>query len=150
MMRPVEKSETPEYRWYSYVLFATGAAVGIFGVWTLVRDPAGNNPDYSAITAFGFNIGHDVIVAPLISLVGLAVARVIPLRARGPVTFGLLASAMTLFVAIIPLRRYGANADNPSVHPINYATSVPTVLAVVWVISAVWLLFSYRRQAPTL
>jgi hypothetical protein len=63
---------------------------------------------------------------------------------------GLFASAVLLLVAWPALRGYGRDhvPDNPSVAPLHYGTAVATVLAVVWVAVAVWILAAATRADP--
>ncbi len=80
----------------------------------------------------GADLLHDLIVAPVVVIAGAALTRLIRnRRLRVSVQAGLVASAAVLAVAWIPLRGWGGSA-NPTVRPINYATSTLTALIVVW------------------
>jgi hypothetical protein len=56
---------------------------------------------------------HDAVVAPLVVLAGVGLARVVPVWARTPVAVvGVLVGTVTL--AVVPtLGRFGAKADDP-------------------------------------
>ncbi|HTD50642.1 MAG TPA: hypothetical protein VK771_08585 [Acidimicrobiia bacterium] len=99
----------------------------------------------------GGDIVHDVIVAPIVGLIGIVVIRRAPAIARAPLRAALFGSAVVVAVAWPALRGYGRmrTPDNASVQPLNYATAVATVVGVVWVISALWfgvIWFRERRR----
>ena len=90
---------------------------------------------------------HDLLVAPVILLIGVGVARVVRPRWRAPIHFGLAASAAAVLVAYPALRGFGKNPANPSIQPLDYVSAVLTVLAVIWFIAGVWMLF-VRSHSP--
>ncbi|HEX9995332.1 MAG TPA: hypothetical protein VGB14_20590 [Acidimicrobiales bacterium] len=79
----------------------------------------------------GVALAHDLVVAPLVCLAGVAVARVVPRAWRGPVAGGLVAAAAVTAVAFPGVRGWGRLPNNPSVHPLDYGTGLATALAVV-------------------
>ena len=87
------------------------------------------------------DIVHDLVVAPIAALIAIVVIRRAPAITRAPLRAALFGSAVVVAVAWPALRGYGRmrTPDNASVQPLNYATAVATVVAVVWVISALWL-----------
>ena len=87
------------------------------------------------------HLAHDLLLAPVIVLAGLGVARLVGPRWRPPIWFGLGASAVVIGVAYPALRGYGRNPANPSILPLHYPSAVLTVLGVVWAVALVWLAF---------
>jgi hypothetical protein len=101
----------------------------------------------------GGDIVHDLVVAPIVAVIGMVVIRRAPAITRPPLRAALFGSAVVVAVAWPALRGYGRmrTPDNASVQPLNYATAVGTVVGVVWVISALWLgviWFRARRHLP--
>jgi hypothetical protein len=128
---------------------AIGIAVMAFGVYGIVTHARGTHPPAFVVWFVGADLVHDLLVAPAVLLVGAIAARAVPARWWPPVRAGLIASAVVLVVGWAPLRGYGraTAAGNGSVQPLDYATAVPTVLAVVWGAVACWLAWRARRRA---
>jgi hypothetical protein len=95
----------------------------------------------------GADVAHDFVLAPLACLIGAAVARALPRWCRAPVQAALLTSGVLLIVVFPALRGFGRDQvpDNPSVQPLDYATAMPTALAVVWAAAAAWLILRIAR-----
>jgi hypothetical protein len=113
-------------------------AFGVYGIATHAR---GTHPPAFVVWFVGADLVHDLLVAPAVLLAGAIAARAMPARWWPPVRAGLLASGIVLVVGWAPLRGYGraSAVGNASVQPLDYATAVPTVLAVVWAAVALWL-----------
>jgi len=123
---------------FFWAMFLTGWAVLLFGAWTMLREPDRTKPLYSFALALGSNIAHDALLAPVVCLVGIALARLSPRSMRAPITLGLFATGVVLAIAYAPLRGLGLREDNPTVLPLNYTTATLTVLGVVWALVAGW------------
>ncbi len=120
---------TPPAPWSALV--AGGAVMG-FALVGAVRS-LGDDFDGWALWVVGADVAHDAIVAPLACAAGAVVARVAPPgRVRAHVQAGLLASAVVLAVAWIPLRGLGGNPGNPTIRPLDYGSATVTALALVW------------------
>lgn len=96
----------------------------------------------------GLDIVHDAIVAPLMVVVGAALARLVRGPARAPVQAGAIASGFVLVVALPPLLDTASRAHNPTIQPLDYTTSTVTVLAVVWAVTGAWALLRHSRRGP--
>jgi hypothetical protein len=83
---------------------------------------------------------HDLVLAPLVCVLGLAIARFVAPPLRWPIRAGAIATAIVLLVAYPALRGFGRRTapGNASVQPLDYTTAVLTVLAVVWGAALVW------------
>jgi hypothetical protein len=138
----------PRYGRAFWVALPVGAALIGFGVFGLLSDAGLSGAANVARWFVGANIAHDFVLAPLACLVGAAAARLLPRWCRTPVDAGLLASGVLLIVVFPALRGYGRDTvpDNPSVQPLDYATSTLTALAVVWAAVAVWLVVRIARR----
>ncbi len=113
-------------------------AVGALGAFGRIEHYAGPIP-WPALARWGIGLAlvHDLVLAPIACLVGLAVGRLLPWPAKGPVAAGLFVSATVTAVAWPALRGYGRLPGNPSALPGNYARGLATVLIAMWVAVAV-------------
>ena len=66
------------------------------------------------------NVLHDVILAPLVVVAGVVLARTVPTWARQPVVTGLVVIGVMTLVAIPVLGNFGDEVTNPSLMPRNY------------------------------
>jgi hypothetical protein len=134
------------------ITFWTGLAVGgaicLYGLHGLIPALHGITSRQFLQWFVGADLAHDLVVAPLACVVGFAVARVTGPAARAPLRAAVFATAIVVAVAWAPLRGYGRARvpDNTSVAPLDYSTAVPTVLAVVWVLAAAWLVAAWLRR----
>lgn len=126
------------------VVFWVGAAIGIaimaFGIRGVLGQSRGTRPFDLAIWVIGADLIHDLVIAPLVVVVGVVVVATVGRRWRPPIRGGLMASAIVFAVGWAPLRGYGrATApDNPTIQPLNYTTAVASVVAAIWIIVAIW------------
>ncbi|MGC4758959.1 hypothetical protein [Micromonospora trifolii] len=110
------------------LLFVVGAAATAYGGWLLL-------PQFD--TALPWLIGgpvlHDVLVAPLVGLVGLVLGRLVNNRMRRAwITAGLLASATLLLIAAPLLWRPPSAPANPGLPDRDYPLGLTVGLAVLW------------------
>jgi hypothetical protein len=127
-----------------HIALVLGLALGLpfvaVGVIEIARDQAGTPPQRFVTWVLGGNVVVDLFVVPAASLIGIAIVRRMPDALRAPIRAALFATAVVLALAWPALRGYGRDRvpSNPSVQPLNYATATLTVLAVVWVVTALW------------
>jgi hypothetical protein len=131
-----------------WVTALIGAGIMVFGVRGLLGAAPATRPGEVAFSLVGLDLLHDAIVAPLVCVVGLLLTRWLPRWARSPIRAGLFASAVTVLVGWAALRGYGRAAvpDNPTVDPLDYASAVLTVIALVWGAVAVWVAVAWYRS----
>jgi hypothetical protein len=145
--RPTRSQVRPKSFWPAMVVGAAVATYGVVGMLDAF-------PDFARRASFakwviGAALIHDLVLVPVVAVIGLATARLVPHRWRQPVRFALMGTGITLLIAFHPLRGSAAGrVDNPSIQPLSYGTAVATVLGVVWLIAAVWALLSARRAGP--
>jgi hypothetical protein len=82
----------------------------------------------------GLALAHDLVLAPVVLLVGAGVRRVVPAGARPLVAGGLLVSGVLGLVAWPLVRGYGRSAGNPSVLPRDYGRGLLVALAATWAV----------------
>ena len=121
-------------------------AVGVIGLW---RHMDATPPANYLKFLVGGDVVHDFVVAPIVAMVAFLVLRRANDLVRPPLRAALFASAITVAIAWPALRMYGRmrTPDNTSVQPLDYATAVATVLAVVWLLAAVWFAITLFRSA---
>lgn len=90
---------------------------------------------------------HDLLVAPLVLVVAVAVARAVPGRARVGVQAALAVSAIVALFSWPLVRAYGLATRNPTSLPHNYTLNLLIVLGVVWAVATAGVLLRLRRPA---
>jgi hypothetical protein len=123
-----------------------------FGVRGALQDAAATHPRDFFVWVVGADLAHDLLIAPLVCVVGFMLARFLSEPWRTPIRAGLILSALVILVGFPGLRMYGRDRvpDNLTAQPLNYSTAVLTVLAIVWIGVAVWTLLRVRaRYVPT-
>ena len=131
--------------WIAVVL---GGALIAFGIRGALVDSAATGPAEFFVWVVGADLVHDLLIAPLVCVVGHLLARAVPEPWRTPVRSGLIVSALALLVGWPGLRGYGRDQvpDNPTVQPLDYGAAVLSVLTVVWLGVAVWALLASRSS----
>lgn len=122
-----------------WVGVAAGAALMAWGAFLFAQDtPQGDRRINFAVWVVGSDLVHDALVAPLVCLVGVIVARAAPSWARAPVQAGLIATGTVLLVVWLPWTGSADGARNPTIQPLDYTTAALSVLAAVWLVAGVW------------
>jgi hypothetical protein len=99
--------------------------------------------------ALGLDVAHDLVLAPVVIVVGAALARVIPARHRAPVQAGLILSAVVALYAYPLVRGFGRSpAAGPSRLPGNYGAGLVLVLAAIWAVVLAFVAVSQLRARP--
>jgi len=125
--------------WIGVVL---GWCVMTFGIIGLFVEAERTHPDQWVRWFIGAALVHDLLVAPIVFLVGRFAD-----RWGSVVRNGVVASAILTLVAYPLVRGYGRNPMNPTILPSNYALNLVVVLGVVWSVVGVTLLVaSLQRQ----
>ncbi|MFG2051495.1 hypothetical protein ACGFIW_29195 [Micromonospora sp. NPDC048935] len=112
------------------LLLVFGAAAAAYGGWLLLPQL-----DTTLPWLLGGPVLHDLLVAPLVGLVGLALGRLVPDRRRlAWLTAGLLASATLLLIAVPLLWRPPTAPPNPGLPDRDYPLGLTVGLAAVWAV----------------
>lgn len=115
----------------------TGWAIMAMGIVGLMSESARTKPADAARWALGAAAVHDLLIAPVVILLGLLVARLVPPAARAVVQSGFVVSAIVVLFAYPFVRGFGRQAANPSILPRNYATGLAVILGLVWTVAAI-------------
>jgi len=85
----------------------------------------------------GGPVVHDALIAPVVGVGGVVIARVLPKPWRAPVGAGLVVSAILVVLSIPYLWRSFSGPLTPGLHDRPYLLGLLVALAVVWVVVAV-------------
>jgi len=119
--------------WISAV---AGWAVIAWGLRGVFQHSLETRPSNLAKFVVGGALLHDLLVAPLIIVAGVLVARAVPSRARAVVQGALAISGIVALFSYPLVRAYGLATNNPTSLPHNYAAGLMIVLGVVWAVAA--------------
>jgi hypothetical protein len=111
---------------------AVGWALMAFGIGGAVLDAGRTNPPALALWLAGSLVAHDLVIAPVVFAVGIAVRRAVPARARAVVQAGLIVTGVVALYSIPLLGGFGRDPGNPSVLPGSYGPALLVVLGLVW------------------
>ncbi len=102
---------------------------GGYGLFTAARHP---HPVPWLKFFVGANLLTDGVIAPAVIVIGLLLARVIPVRVRPYIISGLVISGVLLLLGIPLVLGKGLRSDNPSIQPLDYTRGLIITLAAVW------------------
>jgi hypothetical protein len=146
MTHPADDRELPPRAgpafWVSAAAGWATIGYGLRGLWQHRLD---TRPANLAKFAVGGALIHDLILAPLLLAVGVAIARIVPPRLRAIVQAALIVSGSLVLFAYPLVRGYAHALHNPSSLPHNYTANLAVVLAAVWVVAALAIVL--RRPA---
>jgi hypothetical protein len=121
-------------------LFWISTAIGWVVIGVGLRGIFVNNIDTRPSNLARFVVGgallHDLLVAPVVIVLGVIVARSVPGRARATVQGALVVTAVVALFSYPLVRAYGLATNNPTSEPHNYALNLMIVLGVVWAVAA--------------
>lgn len=114
-----------------------GGAMIAYGLRGIVDELGPGNPVKLATWVVGLDLAHDLVLAPLLVLMGLAVGAALGARSRGPVRVAMALTGLVVLFSIPLVTAWGRRPANPSTLPLNYAHSVIAVVAAIWLVAAV-------------
>jgi hypothetical protein len=123
-----------------------GWAVIGYGLHGLLHHHVDTRPSNLATFLAGGALIHDLIVAPLLIIVGVVIGRYVPGRVRAVVQAALVVSGGLAVFSYPLVRGYAHRLHNPSSLPHNYTTNLVLVLAIVWAVAAAILVIRLRRR----
>jgi len=129
-----------------WVSAAVGWALILVGVRGVFSHRIDTRPAQLARFVVGGALIHDLLVAPLVVLVGVAVARVVRGRARAVVQGALVITATLALFSYPLVRAYGKATRNPTSLPHNYTLNLVLVLGVIWALAAVGVVVRMRTS----
>jgi len=129
-----------------WIGLVVGWGVMAYGIWGFLDAHRSTVPARTVWWIGGTAVAHDAIVAPVVTIVGLGLAALLPRWARGPVATAVAASGVVLLFSYPLLRHFGRRGDNSSILPLDYPRNVAVVLAVIWAAAAVGLVIRFRQS----
>ena len=108
-----------------------GLALGLYGGYLMLSRQRGEQVLGAVRWFVGGVVLHDVVLAGVVTLGGLAVARVLPRAVRAPVAVVAIVLGPVTLAAVPVLLSYGAKADNPTLLDRDYALGWLALAAVV-------------------
>jgi len=113
---------------------AAGWAIIGWGIRGALHHHIDTRPHQLVDFFIGGALVHDLLFAPLVLIVGVLVARLVPGRWRAPVqTAAIISGGLALF-AWPEIRDYARVLHNPTSLPYNYTANVAILIAVVWAV----------------
>jgi hypothetical protein len=108
-----------------------------FGAIGLLEHLAFDKVTRVALWVAGADVLHDFVLAPLVCIIGLALARWVPPVWRWPVRAAAIGTGIVLAVSYPALRGFGRQTapGNATVLPRDYTTAVLTILGVIWTVA---------------
>jgi hypothetical protein len=125
---------------------ALGWAVILWGVRGALHHRVDTRPGQLVRFLLGGALAHDLVLAPVVLLAGVLLARSVGGRWRAPIQAALFISGTLILFTYPELRGYGHALHNPTSLPHNYATNLLLVLGVVVVGTAAVALLSASRR----
>lgn len=126
--------------------FLVGAGMMAGGVVGLLADARDTHPtDWVGWFLAGL-VAHDLVIAPIVFVLGALVAHRIKAPYRAPIQGGLFTSAVVVLFSLPLVRGYGRAPSNPSALPNDYGRNMVFVLALVWIVVAIATYRSRRRS----
>jgi hypothetical protein len=120
----------------------------LWGVRGALHHHVHTRPGQLARFLLGGAVAHDLLLAPLVLLAGILVARTVRGRWRAPLQAALFVSATVALFAYPLVRGYGRVLRNPTSLPHNYGANLAIVLVVVIAVTlAASLLSASRRRS---
>jgi len=119
--------------------------VGLRGIFQHSLD---TRPANLAKFVVGGALLHDLLVAPVVLVAAVALARKVPGRARATVTAALVVTGVVALFSYPLVRAYGLAAHNPTSLPHNYTLNLLIVLGSVWAVAAAVLVVRLRKGRP--
>ena len=131
--------------WVSAAMGWVVIGIGLRGIFQHSLD---TRPANLAKFVVGGALLHDLLVAPLVLLAAVGLARAVPTRARATVQAALVITGVLALFSYPLVRAYGLAANNPTSLPHDYALNLTIVLGAVWAVTAAILVVRLRRGRP--
>ncbi len=133
--------------WPRRIGWVVGLALASVGVVGAIAEADRTRPVELAAWIVGADLAHDLLWAPAVAAATWTVGRFAPPAWRGPIRFGLGASAVLVLVAWPFVAGYGRDPRVPSLLDRDYGAGLAAYLAVVWVAVLGWVAVD-RLRAP--
>jgi hypothetical protein len=137
--------DLPRSRLFWPAVVAGGLIMGV-GVRGLLVNAGDTVPRRWLVVFVGSALAHDLLLAPVVVLLGVAVARLVPVWVRPAVQAGLICSGVVVLFAYPLVRGFGRRADNPTILPLDYGRGLVVVLAAIWLVCGGLALLARRHR----
>lgn len=124
---------------------AAGWAIMAFGVYGTLQNAGRTHPANFALWFAGSALAHDLVLAPAVFLMALAIGRWLPAGVRPVVQAGLIVAGTVTVVALPFVLGRGGVPDNPSALPRDYAAGLAIILGAVAAATLLAALLRSRR-----
>lgn len=135
------------------VLGTLGVGAIAYGVVRILQSPAAVKPLDLFLWLVGALILHDGILAPIITVFGFLMARLIPGRARAYIQGGLIVGALVTTFTVVEIYREGKSRPGNALLEQDYTRHLLLILGVVLVLTAALyagrVVRDRRRHAPS-
>jgi hypothetical protein len=131
--------------WVSAAIGWVVIGIGLRGIFQHSLD---TRPANLAKFVVGGALLHDLLIAPVVLLAAVGLARRVPARARATATAALVVTGVVALFSYPLVRAYGLAAHNPTSLPHNYALNLTIVLGLVWAVAAAVLVVRLRKGRP--
>lgn len=135
-------------RWPVVAGVLIGSIFGVIGTRSLLGAARDTHPLDAARWIVGLALVHDLVLAPFVLVIGVAVRRLVPAAWRSLVGSGLLVTGVVTLVAWPLVRGYGRLPSNPSIQPRDYGAGLGMTLALVWTVVLALGLRVRRQREP--
>lgn len=132
------------FRWLFYAVGAVMIGYGLLGLVT----GESTSPVQSVKLLVLAVVAHDLVLVPVIALLGVLCTRAVPARWRAPVQGAAFVALSVTLVALPLVGRFGARPDDPSHLPLDYTRGYLVLLglnAAVPVLLILWRTAMARR-----
>ena len=129
------------------LLGGLGVLVGLYGAYLLLSRQDTDQLVSAAIWLASGVVLHDVVLAPLVLLLVVVGARVVPGGFRAPAAAGLIVLGTVTVMAIPVLGRFGARPDNPTLLDRDYTLGWLVLAGLVLLAVVVAGLLARRAQS---
>lgn len=129
-----------------WVGLALGLPLVAWGVDGAVATGARTHPGELARWVVGAAVVHDLVVLPVVLLVGWALRRLVPEALWPPVRWAVVTSAVLALVAWPFVRGYGVRPTVPSLLDRPYGAGLAVAVAAVWGVAAAWAVLATRGR----
>jgi len=136
----------PRRGWLFWASAAAGWGMILWGVRGAFHHRLDTRPAQLARFLLGGALAHDLVLAPLVVLAGVALARTVRGRWRAPVQVALFVSATLALFTYPALRGYGRALHNPTSLPHDYAANLAIVIGAVVLAVAAGAIVSANRR----
>ena len=136
MSASTEQHERPRAKAFVPALIVGWLIIG-FGIHSALHNDKDADPFALLVHVVSFDLGHDLVLAPVVLIVGWLSAKLVPTVARGPVRAALATTSMFVVFSVPLVRRWGRRPTNSSTLPLAYGRNLTIVVGIVWAIAAV-------------